>query len=270
MSNNTKTDNQVPKTESEEPKTPKVSKTLPAPQLRNCALLLDLVVHQVNKNTITHEQAIESLGSFNLFNELDDQKSFWDTYDFKEKIKIVKELWNLIKKTQTSSQKAIQKTENAAVKAKENAAAKEKEASSNPEDKKMSTAAARAKTAEKTANAKSVTAKEHAEKMLSSKNAAIVVFGDIILKSCITSNVEVIDGANSDNENSSSAEIKPESGIQSPDLNSNSNSDVEELKKIAQKFENENPGKSFIDELFGIKDLNEKIEEQIREQIGDK
>ena len=199
MSNNTKTDNQVPKTESEEPKTPKVSKTLPAPQLRNCALLLDFVVQQVNKNIITQEQAIASLGSFSLFNELDDQKSFWDTYDFKEKIKNVKELWNLIKKTQTSSQKAIQKTENAAVKAKENAAAKEKEASSNPEDKKMSTAAARAKTAEKTANAKSVTAKEHAEKMLSSKNAAIVVFGDIILKSCITPNEE-------DNENSSSAD----------------------------------------------------------------
>lgn len=199
MSNNTKTDNQVPKTESEEPKTPKVSKTLPAPQLRNCALLLDFVVQLVNKNIIIQEQAIESLDSFKLFNELDDQKSFWDTYDFKEKNKNVKELWNLIKKTQTSSQKAIQKTENAAVKAKENAAAKEKEASSNPEDKKMSTAAARAKTAEKTANAKSVTAKEHAEKMLSSKNAAIVVFGDIILKSCITPNEE-------DNENSSSAD----------------------------------------------------------------
>lgn len=199
MSNNAKTDNQVPKTESEEPKTPKVSKTLPAPQLRNCALLLDFVVQQVNKNIIIQEQAIESLDSFKLFNELDDQKSFWDTYDFKEKIKNLKDLLNLIKKTQTSSQKAIQKTENAAVKAKENAAAKEKEASSNPEDKKMSTAAARAKTAEKTANAKSVTAKEHAEKMLSSKNAAIVVFGDIILKSCITPNEE-------DNENSSSAD----------------------------------------------------------------
>ena len=66
-----------------------------------------------------------------------------------------------------------------------------------------------------------------------------------------------------------SDEIKPESGIQSPDLNSNSNSDVEELKKIAQKFENENDGKSFIDELIGIKRMNEKIEEQIREQIGD-
>ena len=65
-----------------------------------------------------------------------------------------------------------------------------------------------------------------------------------------------------------SDEIKPESGIHSPDLNPNS--DVEELKRIAQEFENENPGKSFIDELFGIKDLNEKIEEQIREQIGDK
>jgi len=199
MSNNTKTDNQVPKTESEEPKTPKVSKTLPAPQLRNCALLLDFVVKQVNKNIIIQEQAIESLVSYYLFDELDDQKSFWDTYDFKEKIKNLKDLLNLIKKTQTSSQKAIQKTENAAVKAKENAAAKEKEASSNPEDKKMSTAAARAKTAEKTANAKSVTAKEHAEKMLSSKNAAIVVFGDIILKSCITPNEE-------DNENSSSAD----------------------------------------------------------------
>ena len=66
-----------------------------------------------------------------------------------------------------------------------------------------------------------------------------------------------------------SDEIKPESGIQSPDLNSNSNSDVEELKKIAQKFENENDGKSFIDELIGIKRMNEKIEVQIREQIGD-
>ena len=65
-----------------------------------------------------------------------------------------------------------------------------------------------------------------------------------------------------------SGDCKPESGIQSPDLNSNSNSDVEELKKRAQEFENENPGKSFIDELLDIKVLNEKIEEQIRDQIG--
>jgi hypothetical protein len=66
-----------------------------------------------------------------------------------------------------------------------------------------------------------------------------------------------------------SDEIKPESGIQSPDLNPNSDV-VEELKRIAQEFENKNPGKSFIDdELFGIKKMNEKIEEQIRELIGD-
>lgn len=63
-----------------------------------------------------------------------------------------------------------------------------------------------------------------------------------------------------------SDEIKPESGIQSSDLKPNS--DVEELKKRAQEFENENPGKSFIDELLDIKVLNEKIEEQIRDQIG--
>jgi len=64
-----------------------------------------------------------------------------------------------------------------------------------------------------------------------------------------------------------SDEIKPESGIQSSDLKPNS--DVEELKKRAQEFENENPGKSFIDELFGIKRMNEEINEQIRKQIGD-
>ena len=64
-----------------------------------------------------------------------------------------------------------------------------------------------------------------------------------------------------------SGDCKPESGIQSSDLKPNS--DVEELKKRAQEFENENPGKSFIDELFGIKRMNEEINEQIRKQIGD-
>ena len=63
-----------------------------------------------------------------------------------------------------------------------------------------------------------------------------------------------------------SDEIKPESGIQSSDLKPNS--DVEELKRIAQEFEKIS-GKIFIDELFGIKRMNEEINEQIRKQIGD-
>jgi len=63
-----------------------------------------------------------------------------------------------------------------------------------------------------------------------------------------------------------SDEIKPESGIQSSDLKPNS--DVEELKKRAQKFEKIS-GKIFIDELYGIKRMNEEINEQIRKQIGD-
>jgi len=63
-----------------------------------------------------------------------------------------------------------------------------------------------------------------------------------------------------------SGDCKPESGIQSSDLKPNS--DVEELKRIAQEFEKIS-GKIFIDELFGIKRMNEEINEQIRKQIGD-